>query len=204
MPRTIKTEDFDVYQLDELEPGAREKAVAAIAEKLGGDWWDSSDTEDITAVMTAEMGRALGTPEYETTAICDFQIPGVELEGWDLEQGSYVLLRGTLTRENAPRLPWEDGVVEVSLTDHRSYTSISVEVDEDEADLMNLPDLGHNRADRVRFIEGAMEEAVRNAMHAAIKSGRAEIAHKTSEKYAEGVIEANEYEFREDGTPYFG
>lgn len=205
MSRTITTDDFEVYQLDELEPVAREKAIEAIANKLGGDWWDSNDIDDVSDVIRYTLANEFGTPGHGNYGVGDFPgIDGVELDSWDMDRDGYVGLRGTLTRENAPRLPWQDGIVEVTLTAGRDYTSVSVDIDEDEVDLMNLPDLGHNRADRVRFIEGAMEQAVEHAMHAAIKSGRAEIEHKTSEEYAEGMIEANEYEFEADGTPYSG
>jgi hypothetical protein len=203
--REIEPESFVVYHLDELEPAAREKAVEAIAAKLGGEWWDSSDIDDVSDVIRYTLANEFGTPGHGDYGVGDFPgIDGVTLDGWDLDGGGYLSLSGTLTRENAPRLPWTDGLVEVTLVGGRDYTSISVEIDEDEVDLMNLPDLGRNRADRVRFIGGEMGQAVRNAMSAALKSGRDEVAYRTSPEYAEGVIEANEYEFLEDGTPYFG
>lgn len=203
--RTIKTEDFDVYHLDELEPEARERAVEAIADKLASDWWDESDIDDISNVIVYALANEFGTPGHGEHGVADFPgIPGVGLDGWDLDRGSYVALRGTLTRENAPRLPWEDGIVEVTLTAGRGYTWVDVEIDEDEVDLMNLPDLPDNRRRRVGYIEIEMEEAVRNALHAALKSGRTEMEYKTGEENAVSMIEASGYEFEADGTPYFG
>jgi hypothetical protein len=205
MARTIKTEDFEVFTLDELDENAREKAIEAISDKLAGDWWDSHDINDINDVIRYTLADEFGTPGRDQYGVADFPgVPGVELDGWDLDRGPYLELRGTLTPENAPSLPWEDGIVEVTLTPGREYTSISVDIDEDEVDLMNLPDLGHNRADRVRHIEGEMEQAIHNAMSAALKSGRDELEYKTGDENTVAVIEANEYEFEADGTPYFG
>lgn len=193
MPRTIKTEDFDVYQLGELEEHAREKAIEAIAEKLGGDWWDSDDIDDVSDVIRYTLANEFGTPGHGDYGVADFPgIDGVKLDGWDLDRGSYVLLRGTLTRENAPRLPWTNGAVEVDLAAGRNGTSISVEFD------TSLTD------DDLELINDQIEDAVRAAMHAALKSGRKEMEYKTSAEYAKEAIEANGYEFLKDGTPYFG
>jgi hypothetical protein len=189
--RTIKNEDSNVYTLDELEPDARERAIENVAEKLGGEWWESSDTDDISAVMRYTLANKLGTPGHGDWGVGDFPgIDGVELRSWDLDRGSYLGLKGTLTRENAPALPWSDGVIEVTLTEGRDYTSISVEFDDE----MATPD--------IELIEGQMDEAVRDAMHEAMRDGRAEMEYKTGPECAREDIEANEREFYEDGTLY--
>lgn len=204
--REIKPESFTVYTLDELSPSAREKAISAIAEKLGGAWWDSADIDDISDMIRYTLANAFGVPGHDNYGEADFPgIPGVELDGWDLDRGGSVALRGTLTRENAPRLPWADGIVEVRLTTVRSgnYTSVDIETDEDELDPANELDLTVAR-ERCGELADAMEEAIENAMHAALKSGREEMEYRTSVEYAEQEILANEREFLADGTPYFG
>jgi hypothetical protein len=152
--------------------------------------------------MRYTLANKFGTPDHGKWGVSDFPgIDGVELKGWDLDRGSHLALRGTLTRENAPALPWEDGIIEVGLTGgHGDYTTIDVEVDDEEVDLLNLPDLGHNRADRVWAITGTMESAVEDAMHEAMRDGRAEMEHKTGPEWAEEV--ASDREFYADGSLY--
>jgi hypothetical protein len=200
--RQITPDTFAVYQLDELEPDAREKAIEGIAEKLGGDWWDSNDIDDIASVMVYTLANEFGTPEHGKWGVADFPgIDGVTLESWDLDRGSYVGLRGTLTRENAPALPWADGVVEVGLTSRRDYTEIDVVTDEDELDPEQERDLTVVR-EECKALADAVQAAVEAAMQAALRDGRAELEYKTGAEYAKGFIESNEYEFLEDGTLY--
>ena len=189
--REINPDSFTVYSLDELEPDARRKAIEGIAELLGGDWWDSSDIDDISDVIRYTLANKFGTPDHGKYGVGDFPgIDGVTLESWDLDRGSYVGLRGTLTRENAPALPWDDDIDSVSLTAGRDYTSISVEFIDD-AELTS---------DDAQIVSDAMEQAVRDAMHEALRDGRAEMEYKTGEEWAEQV--ASDREFHADGTLY--
>jgi len=191
MPRTIKTEDFDVYTLDELEPEAREKAINDMAEKLGGEFWDQNDTDDISDVMRYTLANKFGTPGHGDYGVGDFPgIDGVKLVSWDLDRGSYLGLKGTLTRENAPALPWVDGVIEVILTEGRDYTSIDVDFDEELT------------ADDMQLASDTMEEAIRDAMHEAMRDGRAEIEYKSGPEYAAEYLDSGAYEFEADGTLY--
>jgi hypothetical protein len=189
--RKITPDSFEVYTLDELEPAAREKAVEGIAEKLGGDWWDSSDVEDVSDVLVYTLAEQFGTPGREKYGVGDFPgIPGVELRSWDLDRADYAALSGTLDRENAPALPWAAGIEVVSLTEGRDFTMIVVEFDDTLTD------------DDVTLANDAMEEAIHNAIHEAKRYGRAEIEHKTGAEWAEEV--ASGYEFHADGTLYVG
>ena len=191
--RTITPEPFELFTLAELEPSARGKAIAAIAERLSGAWWDSHDNDDISDVIRYALACEFGTPGHDAYGEGDFPgIPGVKLDGWSLDRGSCVVLTGTLTRDNAPRLPWVEGLVEVSLTAGRDSTSIVAEFD----DVLT--------ADDIELASDAMECAVRDAMHAALSSGRDEMEYKTGPEYAESLIEDNGYEFLADGTPWFG
>lgn len=200
--REIEPESFKVYQLAELEPEAREKAIAGVAEKLGGDWWEQSDNDDITAVITAKLAELLGTPEWAEKSVCDVQIPGVKVEGWDLERGDSLDLRGVLDRDNAPALLWADGVTEVVLVATRwNGTDIEVRWDEDDRDPDQERDLTVVRMECQELAE-KVEATVEAAIHGAKLAGRAELDYKTSAEYAREEIEANEREFYADGSLY--
>jgi hypothetical protein len=155
-------------------------------------------------VIRYTLANEFGTPGHGDYGVGDFPgIDGVTLDGWDLDRGGYLSLSGALTRENAPRLPWTDGVVEIRLRARHEYTSIDVETDENDVDPHQERDLTVVR-EECRGLANAMERAVEYAVHAALKAGRAEVEYKTSAEYAESEIEANEREFLADGTPYFG
>jgi hypothetical protein len=202
--RRITPDEFNVYTLDELEPDARQRAIETIAEKLGGDWWDQHDIDNVNEAIAYALATALGTPGRENWGEADFPgIDGVKLGGWNLDRGSYLTLRGTLTRENAPALPWADGIIEVNLTNGygRDETGIDVETDEDDLDPDNELDLTVVR-EQCRALADAMETAVEDAMHAAMKVGREQMEYISSAEAAVEHIEANEREFYEDGTLY--
>src|SRR3954469_2995004 len=99
------------YTFAELTDSAQAKAVEAVAEKLGGDWFDESDNDTIREDIVWELGRTLKAPGWDIEGAGDFRgIAGVTLDGWDLGQGDHLALKGTLDRDNAPALPWADGV----------------------------------------------------------------------------------------------
>jgi len=189
--RTVTADDFDVYTLDELEPEARRRAIGEVAEKLGSTWWDSNDNDDISDVMRYTLANKFGTPGHGDFGVGDFPgITGVTLQSWDLDRGNYIGLTGVLTRQNAPALPWTDGVEQVALREGNEYTSIDVEFD----DTLAEPDM--------ELVNDQMTEAITDAMHEALRDGRAEMEYKTGEEYAAGFIEGNGLEFLEDGTQY--
>ena len=189
--RTITADDFDVYTLDELEPEARRRAIGEVAEKLGSTWWDSNDNDDISDVMRYTLANQFGTPGHGDFGVGDFPgITGVTLQSWDLDRGNYIGLTGVLTRQNAPALPWTDGIEQVALREGNEYTSIDVEFD----DTLAEPDM--------ELVNDQMTEAITDAMHEALRDGRAEMEYKTGEEYAAGFIEGNGLEFLEDGTQY--
>jgi hypothetical protein len=200
--RVINPDEFTVYGLDELDADAQQKAIEHVAAKLGDDWWDSHDIQDITDVMMYALADELGAPNLGEWGVADYPgIDGVDPDGWDLDRGSYLGLKGTLTRENAPKLPWQPGLVEVLLSTGRDYTTVDVQWDEDERDPEQERDLTVVR-EECKMLADAMEQAVERAMGAALAAGRKELEYKTSEEYARETIEANGYEFLEDGTMY--
>lgn len=114
------------FTFDELSDQAKATAVESIAEKLGGDWWDSDDIERVSRTIVYKLGEVLTSPGWDTFGEGDFPgVAGVTLDGWDIERGQHVALNGDLTRENAPSLPWADGVASISLTALRHGTLVS-------------------------------------------------------------------------------
>jgi len=191
MPETITT-SVTVYTLDELEPAAQERAVETVREKLGGDWWDSHNIEAVGEVMVYTFAEKIGTPGREEWGVADFPgIDGIKLDGWDLDRGQTILFSGTLTRENAPALPWLDGIVSVELNARRDYVDVDV-IESDDPEVRNT----------TREESRAMREAVETAMHAAWIAGEAEAEYITSAENAREDIEANERRFLADGTLY--
>lgn len=208
-----------VYKLDELEPDAQQRAIELVAEKLGGEWWDESDNDDIADVIRYTLAHGFGTPGLGDWGVGDFPgIDGVELVGWDLGRSDYIALKGYLTRKNAPGLPWSDAVDSVTLEELREGTDVQVVMSEDDSDeeayepdtytdnidghsyLINVKPQVHAR-DCAKCAE-VVKEAVEDAMHEARRDGRKEIGYKSSEEYAKDDIEANEREFYEDGSLY--
>ena len=209
MVRTIET-SVTVYQLDELTEEAQQKAIDDIRDKLAGRWWDEYDNEAISEVIVATLGASLGTPGWEKYGVSDFPgIPNVSVTSWNLDSRE-VAVSGTLYRDNAPGLPWVDGIDSLSL-DGRRDTRIDIVDGEPEctcppespwneshtpecASLTPPPATDAQRA--------ALEDAVRDAIHEALKAGQAEYDYKTSEEYAKDQIKANGYEFTEAGEFY--
>lgn len=193
MSRTFET---TVYTFAELSDAAKEKAIECIREKLGGDWWDSFDTEDIGKIILHTLAYEIGEPKAADHGCDDYPgIPDIKVTGWDVERGGSLALDGYLDRDNAPKLPWTPGILSVHLNSRRSdYSTLSVEC----TDLEEHGVAGASPAE-IR----AMEEAILTIIGAAIKAGRDEMEYKSSEEYAKEWVENNDhYEYNEDGTLY--
>jgi hypothetical protein len=198
--REIKPDAFMVYHLDELEPAAREKAIEDMAARLGGEWWDQDDNDDIRDVMVYMLAGQLRSPGWDKYGAGDFPgINGVTMASWDLDRGQSLGLRGVLTRENAPALPWAAGVTQVELSTNWGGTTIDVEWDEDALDPDQQQDLTVVR-EQCQQQAVRVEEAVEAAIEAALAAGIKEAEYKGSAEYAEEHIEANGHEFLADGT----
>jgi hypothetical protein len=116
------------WRFDELSEAAQRKAVETVAGKLGGDWWDQADTDDIGATIQYQLAEVLKSPGWDTVGEGDFPgIDGVTVQGWDLDRGDYVSVGGALTRKNAPGLAWPDHAEHVELHEGRNGTGIDVE-----------------------------------------------------------------------------
>lgn len=188
MPREIVT---TVYSYGELTSDAQAKAIESVCEMLVASW-DSDEIEAVGQTMVYTLAEKLRSPGWDTYGPVDFPgIDGVTLDGWDLERGQYLVLSGHLDRDNAPALPWADGVESVRLDPKRDYTVVWAEP----ADDAPWPET----AGYISACE-ALVTAVKDAMHAAWVAGRDESEYLTGEEYAREWIDGNEPEFDESGS----
>jgi hypothetical protein len=149
------------YTFEELEEGARERAVQDMRNFLLG----VMDSADITEYLTECVSTAIGGQESE-----------IEL-AYSLSycQGDGVAIYGVIRRENAPDLSWPEGAQSVHLTrnswaSHYShYNSFNVEVYDGEDCLIEdnhiietqLRDLCRElERDGYKYIEGATSDEV--------------------------------------------
>lgn len=190
----IITTTVTVYTFDELSEEAQEKAIEGIREKKSGPWWDSADNDTIGEDILYTFADKIGTPGREKFGVGDFPgITNVELRGWDLDRGQSVSFAGHLTRDNAPALPWVDGMDCVHLVHDRGYRhGITCTWDYG----TEVPD------EAITAAEDAMEQAIRDAMSDAWKAGNDAMEYMTGEEAARDWIEGNEPEFTEDGELY--
>jgi hypothetical protein len=204
--REITTE---VFGFDELTETAQERAVEAVRERLAAGW-DDVDIEAMRFAIATKLSEVLKSPgweENETTA-------GVTVAGFDADRGQALAVTGRLDRDNAPGLPWVDGIERVDLGSYRSeHTRVAVvEADPEcseecsaDADPATPHDDGCPMVESspvTREQSNALEQAVRDALHDAWQSGVQECEYRTSKKRAREDIEANGHEFTEDGALY--
>lgn len=195
MPREIIT---TVYKFAELSTESQSRAIESVAGMLSRNWGDLSDLEDMTNNLVYSLAEKFGSPGWDTFGAGDFPgIDGVRLDGWDLDRGERLDLAGTLTRENAPALPWAEHIDSVELSSsHYSGSRIYVTASEDEF----VP-----HAEYDAFIAAwdkhtePMRIAIESAIAEALSAGRTELDYLTSAEYAQEWIEGNEPEFTESG-----
>lgn len=198
-----------VYRFDELTPQAQERVIDREREHRE-QAWDVHDRDEIGLTIVDGLADKLGTPGREEYGMYGAPgIDGVELEGWDI--GGSIAVAGTLTRENAPALPWIDTVGEIELTSRRSdYTTVTLVDAELECTCptgevlapheKDCPSLGVIIHDTSKHNE--LEQAVNEALSAALRAGQAEWEYRTGAEAARERIESNDDLFTEDGQPY--
>lgn len=199
-----------VYRLDELSDQAQERAVEKVREQLYTGFAEH-DRADIAVVIVCTLAEKLGTPGRGECGVYDFpSIDGVSLDGWSLDRAS-IALSGTLTRENAPALPWIDSVGEIKLLSKGSDYTIVRLVDVEppctcptdavlaphEPDCPSLRAIVHDMT-TYHALDGAALEAIK----AALEAGEAEWEHRTSTESARDRAEIDDYEFTADGDLY--
>ena len=190
MVRTITT-TITVYEFAELSAQAQERAVQVVSGKLMNEWWGGHDIARLRETMVYELASKLGYPGLGDHGVYGFPgIDGVELYEWSMDGPNYVAARGTLTRDNAPGLPWVEGMVEVMLTSGGDHTGIDV-----------LPGWD---TEQERVAYDAMEKAVKDALAAALQAGVEELEYMSSATYARNHIEGGEWLFLADGQLYEG
>lgn len=203
--QTITT-TVTVYDFDELTDDAKTRAIEVIRQRLN-DGWDSADNDDIRDVITATLAEKLGTPGVQDYGVSDF--PGIDtvtIDGFSLDRSQILAVSGYLTRDNAPKLPWRDGISQVILRSGFQDRSTRVEVELQEVDCTCPEDadaLEHVDSCPVpKPVEGEdeIEQAVRDALSEAWLAGEKEGEYKTGEEYAREV--ADGHQFTEDGELY--
>jgi hypothetical protein len=206
--RTVTT-SVNVYTFAELSEAAQQKAIQGICELLAGPWWDGSDNDDIGNTIVYALAERFNSSEWDTKGEGDFPgIAGVSIEAWSMDRSQILAVAGTLDRQNAPGLPWIDGIKEVQLTAHCG-DSTSIELIEREAECTcsdnwlsphddGCPSQTPPVIDTTARM--ALETAVMEALHDAWKAGETEMEYKTGEEWAKQLAE--DYEFTDDGTLY--
>jgi hypothetical protein len=178
-----------VYKFDELNAAAQADAIDKIRDSLSAGW-DSHDNDDIREVMVYMLAEKFQAPGWDTYGPGDF--PGIDrvtMDGFDMDRYDSLALSGTVDRDNAPALPWVDGIDSVEMTSHRSdATMISVRDDDDAA----VPATDDQR--------NAMEQSIRDAISAAWQAGEKECEYKTGEEWAREL--AADREFLANGEPF--
>lgn len=191
------------YTFDELSDEAKQKAVATIAGKLSGDWWDSADNESVAEAISYGFASAVGFATDTGAAHS-----GIKLDEWSCGymQSDSVVFVGSLTRDNAPALPWVDGIASVTLDRGESFRGVWFVMDEPECICdpyaAREPDCeAHDQTNQVpESAVTAMREAIESAIGEAHQAGYREVEYKGSEEYAREWIDGNNPDFNKDGS----
>jgi hypothetical protein len=206
--RTITT-SVTVYTFDELEPTAQERAVQQVQEREAVREWDCADLEMIESTMVYALAGRLKAPGWDIYGELDFPgIDRVKVHEWNLDRSQLLALSGWLDRDNAPGLPWVDGIESVQLTAiRRSGTEIDVVTSEPDctcsADTWrHEPDCAPVGSSIASAHMSALRDAVTDAIHAAWVAGRDELEYRSSPEYARDRAQNDGFEFTVDGELY--
>ncbi len=122
------------YKYDELTDEAKAKAVEEVANRFAGPWWDEHDNAAIREVLVYSFAEQLKTAGWDTYGPGDFPgIDSVSVVGFQVGYAPYVSFNGTLTRENAPGLPWHDHADTIELSGGQRDDTTRVHVAQVEA-----------------------------------------------------------------------
>nr|MDT0665655.1 hypothetical protein [Micromonospora sp. DSM 115978] len=163
--------------------------IEVVSERLNGPWWDSHDVERIGEEIVYTLAEQFGAPGHDKYGSADFPgVDGVEVVEWDVGRSQSLIVKGVLTRDNAPRLPWSGKIYSVVLGSRDYGENVYVETDYDD-------DVSGTGAET-----DAMREAVEDALQTAWSAGYQENQYMESAEYALGWIEANQPYFTGDGS----
>lgn len=192
-----------LYPFNELGEEAQARAVEVLREKLGGEWWDQGDNDDVRDAMIYTLAEKVKTPGWDTYGVADFPgIDGVTVDGWNLDRNQALAVSGTLDRANAPALPWTTSIDHVDLSPaFGDGTRIRVETTEPDCTCPEDP-AASDHLDGCPVTqhpegEDEMKQAVQNALSEAWSAGEKEAEYKAGEENARQVAEG--YEFTVDG-----
>lgn len=169
-----------LYLIHELDDAAQSRALDAMR---AANWSEDIITEDIPETILWSLGNTFDPGSDRT------EPKGVDLDGWDLDRGQYVALSGRIYAEDAPGLPWVEGIESVGLTSGRYGTSIDVEVtfDEEGEEVPSSDDIG--------TMIGAVEDAISKAWGEASR----QFEYLYGDEYLMESASINEVEFTERG-----
>ena len=206
--RTITT-SVTVYTFDELEPAAQERAIQQVQEREAVREWDFADLELIESTMVYTLAGMLHAPRWDTCGELDFPgIDRVKVHEWDLGRSELLVLCGWLDRDNAPGLPWTDGIESVQLTAiRRSGTEVDVVTSEPDCTCpaetwRHEPDCAPIGSPVDPEHVSALRDAVTDAIYAAWVAGRDELEYRFSTEYARDRAQNDGFEFTVDGELY--
>ena len=165
-----------LYTLEELESEAREVAMDEVRERFCDHWVDEVMLADAIreawAFALAEDGAGQGSrPDLEDM-----------VTGWDIHTSSIDIV-GTLTPDNAPKLPWPDFIPSIDWERNGYWVDGRDPENQEEAEAYtNL----------VLAMEAARDSA--------IEAGESELEYRYSNEGVAEMIEANPMLFDEHGN----
>jgi hypothetical protein len=167
----------------------RQSTITASYARNGGT---ASTLTESKRQLIYTLAERLAAPGWDTFGEGDFPgIDGLEVTEWDVDRHT-IEVAGYLTPETAPALPWPPNVVRMNLRNPNTHGR-SLAVETESSTFTVYDDESEWALDRRIF--GALDEALRDAIHA----GVAEYEYMYSEDALREDIEANGREFLADG-----
>ena len=188
MMREITT-TTTLYSYYELSEEAQERAIED-RRSLVARTFDTDEQEMVGDAIRYVLATRLETPGWDVGEVPE--IPGLKIVAWDIERFQ-MKLDGTLTRDNAPALPWPADCWGARLgATNRTWTDLWLR-DEETGERTEW------MADYDREDVEAFKEALADAIHLALVAGRDEYEYLTGVELAQEWCEDAGEVFTEDG-----
>ena len=174
----MKEYTLTTYSFSELSEDAQEKAIDKHAQFLN----EVMDSDEIAEVMNWKLAELAGYPNINDMEECPLKV-----YDWDISysQGSHVGIKGGATREECPNLAWPEGSISVSLSYHNYYRQ-----------QVTLYDMEGEELDDV---SEDFKDSIYSLSQDLMRAGYTEIEYQTSRESVIESIEANGYDFHENG-----